>query len=114
MRGYPKILNTKDDYEYVRDNFPKSQWQADWQNLLDTMRDWVPLWTLKSRESGIEDETHKITSETRDNEYGEYPETVYTQWEYQVIPTCKLLILGFSEEEVTAALHDEDDTLKDQ
>ena len=43
MRGYPKNLNTKKDYEYVRANFPAEEWKPDWQKLLDTMKDchWV-------------------------------------------------------------------------
>ena len=31
MRGYPKYLSTKADYEYVREHFSKEQWQADFQ-----------------------------------------------------------------------------------
>lgn len=27
MVGYPKSLKTKEDYEYVRNNFPKEMWK---------------------------------------------------------------------------------------
>ena len=40
MVGYPKYLNTKDDYEFVRKNFPKDMWQSAFESLLDTRRDW--------------------------------------------------------------------------
>lgn len=40
MVGYPKSLKTKEDYEYVRNNFPKEMWKKDFQALLDSSYDW--------------------------------------------------------------------------
>lgn len=40
MNGYPNFLNTHEDYEYVRANFPKEMWVKDFQNLLDTRYDY--------------------------------------------------------------------------
>ena len=40
MIGYPKHLNTKADYEYVRSNFPKEIWENDFRALLETTHDW--------------------------------------------------------------------------
>ena len=31
MRGYPKHLNTRADYEYVRTHFPKEMWKEDFE-----------------------------------------------------------------------------------
>lgn len=103
MKGYPKRLNTKSDYEYVRKNFPASQWVPDWQALLDTEKDWVPTGELESADAGITDDTHKVTEQTNTDEGGEAV-TTYTQWELQIIPTCKLLRLGFTEEYVAEVI----------
>lgn len=101
MKGYPKTLNTKEDYEYVRANFPAGQWKPDYQKLLDSMRDWVPVGKLDSEDGGIVDGTHKITEE---NSTGGDAEKTYVQWELREIPTCKLKRLGFTVEEVQEAL----------
>lgn len=98
MRGYPKTLNTKDDYEYVRANFPEEKWRPDWQKLLDAERDWFFEKDLAAAEEGVTDETHKVVESSQ----GE--ETTYAQYVLQVNPTCKLLRLGFTEDEVTAAI----------
>ncbi len=101
MRGYPKTLNTKEDYEYVKANFPEGQWKPDYQKLLDSMKDWVPVGKLESEGDGTTDGTHKVTEENRDRDGGE---KAYVQWELQKIPTCKLYRLGFTEKEVRAAI----------
>lgn len=98
MRGYPKNLNTKKDYEYVRANFPAEEWKPDWQKLLDTMKDWFFEGNLESKDDGVVDETHKIV------ESGQGEEKTYAQYVLEVNPTCKLLQLGFTEAEVMAAL----------
>jgi len=104
MRGYPKTLNTKEDYEYVKANFPKAQWKPDYQKLLDSMKDWVPTGKLKSERDGITDSTHKVTEENNVEDSGE---KAYVQWELQEIPTCRLYRLGFTEEEVRTAIDTE-------
>ena len=55
MVGYPKYLNTKDDYEFVRKNFPKDMWQSAFESLLDTRRDWFNEGEITG--TGITDET---------------------------------------------------------
>lgn len=102
MKGYPKKLNTKADYEYVRKYFSEDQWKPDWQALLDSMKDWVPIGEIASADDGVVDDTHKVTEQTS-TDSGEEVVT-YTQWELQTIPTCKLLRLGFTEEYVTSVL----------
>lgn len=99
MVGYPKHLNTKEDYLFVKDNFPKSMWKEDFQKLLDTSKDWFFEKELASKEEGLEDETHKIEiNEERDNDI--VTKTTYYQFVYKVHPNSKLLSLGFTEEEV--------------
>lgn len=101
MKGYPKTLNTMADYEYVRANFPAALWKPDWQALLDTMYDWVPIAELDDESKGITDETHKVTENTQtDKEKA----TTWTQWEWQEMPDCKLLRLGFAKEYIQNAI----------
>jgi hypothetical protein len=60
MKGYPKHLNTKQDYEYVRNNFPKRKWEKDFQALLNSEKAWQVTNTLTDESKGIEDEMHKV------------------------------------------------------
>lgn len=55
MRNYPKVLQTKEDYEYVRTNFPKEKWMGDFQSLLDTQYEWFLIKELASDEAEISD-----------------------------------------------------------
>ena len=54
MKGFPKHLNTKADYEYIRRAFPESQWKPCWQALLDSAYDWFTVFELESKEIGEE------------------------------------------------------------
>lgn len=101
MYGYPKRLNTKQDYYFVKENFPKEQWQKDWQALLDSEKNWFPVKTYKKSGYGTEDETHKIVVQEPMEEGGQ---TYYIQMEYKADPNCKMARLGFTREEVVAAL----------
>lgn len=99
MRGYPKTLNSKADYEFVRANFPAEQWVPDWQNLLDSRFVWLPTGTVENEEAGIVDDTHKVeTSET--------PEGVieYTQYEMSENRRAKIFRIGFTVDYVKQAI----------
>lgn len=101
MIGYPKHLNTKFDYEFVRDNFPKEKWESDFQALLDSQYEWFFVKYLEDGEEGITDDTHKVVEE----EGLEESETKKrSQYEYRHNPDCLLCRLGFTEEEVKEAL----------
>ena len=100
MKGYPKELNSKEDYLYVRENFPREMWLPDFQHLLDTMRDWFSVGELPTGAEGIVDDTHKVEESKRFNPDTGEEETTWTQYELQINPMCKLLRLGFTEEEV--------------
>lgn len=99
MRGYPKTLASREDYEYVAANFPPEQWKPDWQALLDSMCDWFYVRELADKSEGTIDATHKI--EQGEDETGA---TTYTQYEWRVNPTCKLFRIGFTEAEVREKL----------
>lgn len=94
MRGYPKILSSKEDYYYIIENFDESLWKVELQNLLDTMKDWFFEKNLKDKSDGIVDETHKI------EESGEEDNIQYMQYVLRENPDCKLFRLGFTVEEV--------------
>lgn len=95
MKGYPKTLASREDYEYVAANFPPELWRPDWQNLLDTMCDWFFVRELTDLSEGVTDDTHKV--EVNEDETGA---KTYTQYEWRVNPTCKLFRIGFTEQEV--------------
>lgn len=110
MKGYPKNLNTKADYEYVKANFAPEEYLPDFQSLLDTMYDWFFVKELTSEEEGITDDTHKVivSKEERPATVEGEEQTIittYAQYEYRINPTCKLHALGYTEEEVRAVVN---------
>ena len=100
MKGYPHWLNTKDDFYYVADNFPKEQWLKDWQGLLDDEHQWFFIDYFYDPSEGITDATHRV----EDEDDGE-GNVRYAQYEYRVDPNCRMFQLGFTEEEVRNKLN---------
>ena len=100
MRGFPKHLNSKADYEYVKENFLDAEWRPAWQALLDGQKVWVATDQIDAEEDGTVDDTHKVVPGSMD------PETpaTFLQLELQADDHCKLLRLGFTADEVEAAL----------
>lgn len=103
MRGFPKNLNSKEDYQYVRDNFPAEEWKPEFQALLDTMKDWFFVKELATDEVAPEGDTYKVVESEKTGEATEGEKT-RSLYEYRENPTCKLLQLGFTKEEVEEAL----------
>ena len=99
MRGFPKALNTKVDYDYVRQNFPKEFWVPQWQALLDTRKDWFFERYLDEGEAVTPDATIKVI-EPQENS-SEKRRSLYVLKDN---PTSKLSKLGFTVEEVQAAI----------
>ena len=100
MVGYPKTLKTREDYEFVRQYFPKEKWQEDFQDLLDSMYQWYNVGMIADASDGVTDDTHKVVI---NEERGTSTKTYY-QYEKKMDEHCKLLRLGFTEAEVKAAL----------
>lgn len=100
MVGYPHTLNTKEDYLFVKTNFPKEKWQGDFQDLLDSMYQWYNVGMIADASDGVTDDTHKVVI----NEDRGTSTKTYYQYEKKVDEHCKLLRLGFTEAEVKAAL----------
>lgn len=101
MVGFPKWLNTKEDYLYVREHFSREQWEPVFQALLDARMAWLNVGQLNSEAEGITDDTHKVVVVG-----GEDGMPVqYYQYEYKEDPNCRLFRLGFTVEEVQQLLN---------
>lgn len=100
MRGFPKSLNSKEDYQYVRENFSDDEWRPVWQALLDTANDWFFVKELVDDETAPEGENFKVV----ESEKTGTEEKIRSVYELRENPTCKLLQLGFTKAEVEAAL----------
>ena len=99
MKGYPKHLNTKNDYLYIREHFPKEKWAPDFQVLLDTQIQWLNIGKLEKQTDGITDKTHEVrTVDITDKTSEHY------QYEYKNDPNCKLLKIGFTRSEISKVL----------
>jgi hypothetical protein len=94
MIGDAKYLNTKFDYEYVKEN------QDNWKDYYQTLYDSRLIWdNIELVGEGTTDDTHRLI-QSMDEE--ENPITI--QQELKLDVNCKLLRLGFTVEEVEAAL----------
>ena len=100
MVGFPKHLNTKEDYIYVKENFPESQWRPCWESLIPDSKRAFFVGNLKDRASGVEDDTHYIV-ESREQDGDE---VTYTQYEIKDDPSSDFFRLGFTKKEIEAAL----------
>ncbi len=97
MVGYPKFLNTKEDYEFVRANFPKEQWRPDFEALLNERYEWFNLGEIKGE--GTTDDTHKVVEDKRDDET-----VIRYQYEYKENENARIYRLGYTVDEVKAIL----------
>lgn len=96
MKGFPKNLNTKEDYLYIKEHFERDLWVPEFQKLLDTTSDWFFVKNLDKAEDGIDDDTHKIV----ETEISSDEPSVISQYEFRENPDAKLYKLGFTVEEV--------------
>lgn len=107
MKGFPKHLNSKADYYYIKDNFPEKKWRPYWQALLDERFRWMDDHVISGSDEGITDETHRVSSyTTTDTTTGEEV-TVYVQQEYKKNPGSDFWRMGFTVEEVEKAMNEE-------
>lgn len=106
MKGFPKHLNSKFDYYYIKENFPAKKWKPKWQQLLDERYRWTDTGTLEKEEDGIVDETHRVSSYTTTNQETGEEVTVWVQQEYKANPVADFWTMNFTEEEVLKALQE--------
>lgn len=97
MKGIPKHLNTKFDYEYIRKNFPKEQYIPFFEELLKSRTAWFFVKELQDGEIGLSDDTHKIEIQLGMNE-GEKSKRY--QYELRENPNSLLNSVGYTVEEV--------------
>lgn len=98
MKGYPKMLNSKDDYEFVRNKFPREEWQEDFKSLLETQKEWFNTGAIEENNKGIEDETHRVVIDKQSG--------IRYQYELKEDPNCKLTQLRYTADEVNRILDD--------
>jgi len=98
MRGFPKHLNTKQDFINLKTQYP-AETKAALQTLLDDRMQWLKTADLDESDPGLEDETHKIVIDTdeSDNE-------IRYQYEYMEDPAARIFHLGFTVEEAEAMI----------
>lgn len=101
MKGFPKHLNTKEDYDYIRKNFPKEQYIPFFEDLLKSRTAWFFVKELQDGEIGISDDTHKIEIQLGMNEE---EKTKRYQYELRENPNSLLNTIGYTVEEVQAIL----------
>lgn len=106
MVGFPKNLNTREDFEYCVANFNIKLWLPEFEKLLQTAYDWITICELDDPSLGVEVDGEKriLTEEAPEylNEAGEIVRgnTRYYQQEFKLFPTCKLLSIGYTVAEV--------------
>ena len=95
MQGFQTHLNSKFDYEYIRENFPKEKWLPFFEELLNKQKVWVYTKTLADNEAGITDETHKVVeNEDMDKTIIKY------QYEFITDENSQMIKLGYTKEEI--------------
>jgi hypothetical protein len=93
MKGFPKYLNTKEDYLYIQEHFSVEQVQPYFRMLLDTRLAWLPIKdTSKIGKENFVDKTHRIVEIT--SEEGIITELVYE--ELKEDPNCRAYQVGFT------------------
>ena len=101
MIGYPKHLNTKQDYEYVIANFPKEKWLPDLKALLN-VKDWYYVGSSDTKDSFISDDSHKIV----ENRAADTDNETYSQYELKVNPNAEIFRIGYTLEKVQTIIND--------
>lgn len=129
MKGFPKHLNSKADYYYIKKNFPKKQWVRYWQDLLENRyADFNTGQKSYDKSELIEDDTHRIVEgeketvketvptkvmitdedgkekEITEDKEVETEKQVYYQYEKRENPGSDFVRLRFTEEEVQSAI----------
>lgn len=97
MRGIPTVLNTREDYEYLKENFDKDVWVPKFQELFDTSFMWVFERDLQPNEPDLVDDNVRKMQVSVDPESGKTVRSIYL---FRPNNNCKLLQIGYTREEV--------------
>lgn len=101
MRGFPKHLNSRADYEYIRQNFPIEKWKPEWDALLDNLQEWYCTGKLNSVDAGVTDDTHRVVTIAGQGGKND----TYWQHELRRNDSAKLYRLALPEEYVRAVVN---------
>lgn len=101
--SYPAELKTKEDYEFVRQNFNFSLWRKDWRALL-FCKTWRTVKSSDSVDGLVQDSTHRVTKSQSANG------VVYVEQEYVDDPAAKINIFGMTQADVKQILIDAGDS----
>lgn len=96
MKGFPKNLNTKADYMYVKANFHKSLWKPEFEKLLETTHMWIEDKELGENEVAQLGDNYKVVEIQKEGS----EETIRVQFKNIPNPNCKMKRLGFTEKEI--------------
>lgn len=99
MKGFPKKLNSKEDYYYIKEHFEESQWRPKWEALLSWRTNWYASKVLSADAKGRTDSKHYIETYINEDE----TET-RVQYELRDDMSSDFFRFHFTEEEVTDAL----------
>ena len=100
MRGEPKHLNSKFDYEYLKENYPEDIWRPAFQRLYDDRMREFNAGVLADGDSGIVDDTHSVI-ESKDMTSDA---VIRYQYEMAVNPDAHMFRIGYTEEEILTLL----------
>ena len=98
MKGFPKKLNSKADYLFIKEHFPEDEWKPIWEKLLKNRKNWFATGIIDGTE-GIEDATHRI-EKCKDND----GKDILIQMELKDDMASDFYRLHFSEDEVRKAI----------
>lgn len=96
MRGFPKNLNTKEDYLYVKEYFSEDLWKPQFQFLLDSLNDWFFERKLEDNEPIPSGDNYKVVEAQENDE--DQRKSLYV---FKENPDAKLYRLGFTKDEIT-------------
>lgn len=101
--SYPAELKTREDYDFVRQNFDFSLWKKDWRALL-FCKTWRTVKTSDRLDELVQDSTHRVIKSQSVNR------EPYVEQEYVDDPNAKINLLGMKQDEVKQILIDAGDS----
>lgn len=101
--SYPTELKTREDYDFVRQNFDFSLWKKDWRALL-FCKTWRTVKTSDRLDELVQDSTHRVIKSQSVNGKS------YVEQEYVDDPSAKINRFGLTQEEVKQILVDAGDS----
>lgn len=102
MKNFPKHLNSRFDYEYIRANFPAEQWRPEWEKLAEGRFIWTDVIELPDSADGENSDTRRVIEVPPSPGSDEPP--VRLQQELRENPYAAIFRYGFTIEEVEDAL----------